>query len=288
MTTRPPISPSSTPIPNSFILGLSGVSSSGKTTIATHLHSIFSCPPEDDPWCDVTLVHADDFYLSEASLPFHAGHRDWDCAAALDLPALCATLQAWLQRGEPIPARPRQGILPSTTKAGDGSSPITTGECANDFDHDDEELSALAHRLRCEIRHRLTTTTSQPQPQPRLLILDGFLLFPSPPLPPLLPALQHIKILLRASRAATLTRRLARPAYVTLDGFWADPPGYFDQVVWPHYVESHGRYFEKGDVEGDSEGEVCKREGVVVGPMEEGLSAVLEWVVDVVRGRMGV
>lgn len=287
MTTPLSISPSSPPIPNSFILGLSGVSSSGKTTIATHLHSIFSSPPEDDPLCDVTLVHADDFYLPEASLPFHAGHRDWDCAAALDLPALCATLHAWLHRGEPIPARPRQGVLLPTPTAGDGG-PVTTGEPNGDSDHDDE-LSALAHRLRCEIRHRLTTTSQpQPQPLPRLLILDGFLLFPSPPLPSLLPAFQHIKILLRASHAATLARRLARPAYVTLDGFWADPPGYFDHVVWPHYVESHGRYFEKGDVEGDVEGEVCKREGVVVGPMEEGLSAVLEWVVDVVRGRMGV
>lgn len=78
---------------------------------------------------------------------------------------------------------------------------------------------------------------------------------------------------------------------MTLDGFWADPPGYFEDVVWPSYEEGHGRYFRGGDVEGDVDvdGEGDGGEGVLVGPGgEEGLEGVLEWVVGVVWGRMGI
>jgi nicotinamide/nicotinate riboside kinase len=33
------------------------------------------------------------------------------------------------------------------------------------------------------------------------------------------------------------------------DSFWKDPPGIFDKVVWPAYVEAHKKHFESGDVE---------------------------------------
>ncbi|MCJ1466613.1 ribosylnicotinamide kinase [Pseudocyphellaria aurata] len=280
MTTPPPTPPSSSPppsVPQPLILGLSGVSSSGKTTIATHLSSIFSF--SGTPLCDVTLIHADDFYLPEASLPFRAGHRDWDCAAALDLPALCACLEAWLHRGEPVRARPRQGVL----------TPLLEGEDrdgGNAEENLDVRLLALTSRLRDETQRQATADGISVLP--RLLILDGFLLFPAPPVIPLLPSLLHIKILLRTTRSAALARRLARPGYATLEGFWADPPGYFEDVVWPHYVEAHARYFEGGDVEGGVDEEACQSEGVVVGSEEEGLEGVLEWVVGVVRKEMGI
>lgn len=33
------------------------------------------------------------------------------------------------------------------------------------------------------------------------------------------------------------------------DSFWKDPPGIFDKVVWPAYVQAHSHLFEEGDVE---------------------------------------
>lgn len=52
-------------------------------------------------------------------------------------------------------------------------------------------------------------------------------------------SLLDIRIFLRASRNAALARRKARDGYVTLEGFWADPPGYVEKVVWPNYVRLH-------------------------------------------------
>ena len=30
---------------------------------------------------------------------------------------------------------------------------------------------------------------------------------------------------------------------------WRDPPGYWEDIVWPAYVEAHAELFEGGDVE---------------------------------------
>lgn len=30
---------------------------------------------------------------------------------------------------------------------------------------------------------------------------------------------------------------------------WRDPPGYWEDIVWPAYVEAHAALFEGGDVE---------------------------------------
>lgn len=142
------------------------------------------------------------------------------------------------------------------------------------------ELENVAERLKGEIQRDLAV----PQPPPSLLILDGFLLL-APALAALHP-LFDIKILLRASYAAAKARREARSGYVTLEGFWQDPPGYFDAVVWPGYVEGHQGFFEGGDVEGKVREDVCREMEVEVQPTqmgESGLGEVLEWVVGVVR-----
>lgn len=33
-------------------------------------------------------------------------------------------------------------------------------------------------------------------------------------------------------------------------GFWTDPPGYFDDIVWKWYVKDHQHLFEKNDIDG--------------------------------------
>lgn len=236
------------------ILGLSGPSSSGKSTIATALLDLFS--PH------ATLVHCDDFYLPESSLPFRAGHRDWDCAASLDLIALVACLQNWKVTGKIQGERKSQGVPPVNESK----------------DENGLEVAVAVERLKRE-------GASQCLNQRKLLIVEGLLLFPSPPLPAALPSLFDVKILLSVSKNVARERREARPGYVTLDGFWTDPPGYFDDVVWPNYVESHEKYFLNGNVEGEVDEVNCKG-GVHIGPREGGVVEVLEWVVNVIRGEV--
>lgn len=82
-----------------------------------------------------------------------------------------------------------------------------------------------------------------------MCLLDGFLLY-SPPDFSKIMDLIDIKFFLQISRAKASQRREARDGYVTLEGFWKDPPGYVDKIVWPNYVEAHEWMFEDGDVEG--------------------------------------
>lgn len=88
----------------------------------------------------------------------------------------------------------------------------------------------------------------------RLVIIDGFLLF-GRSIPSSLKDLFDIKILLRARYEDAKRRREKRNGYVTLEGFWEDPEGYFDEVVWPNYVGEYerGLLFEEGEG-GDEEG----------------------------------
>ena len=91
------------------------------------------------------------------------------------------------------------------------------------------------------------------------------------------------KLFVRASLAAAKRRREARDGYVTLEGFWSDPPGYVDRVVWPNYVREHAWMFEGGDVEGDWRGNVLRREGISVlkgAGVDADMEELLKWMVD--------
>ncbi|MCV5117104.1 hypothetical protein OFC47_27165, partial [Escherichia coli] len=58
--------------------------------------------------------------------------------------------------------------------------------------------------------------------------------------------------------------------YGTLEGFWKDPPGYVEKIVWPEYVRAHEWMFEGGDVEGGKvkAEEVSERTGELVNQKE--------------------
>jgi nicotinamide/nicotinate riboside kinase len=58
------------------------------------------------------------------------------------------------------------------------------------------------------------------------------------------------RFFLRASFEELKKRRAARAGYVTQAGFWQDPPGYFEDIVWPGFVKNHSYLFENGDVDG--------------------------------------
>lgn len=133
-------------------------------------------------------------------------------------------------------------------------------------------------------------TAAGSPPALRLCLLDGFLLYP-PSMSPLRPHLD-VRLFLRTSRERAKARREARDGYVTLEGFWKDPPGFVDRVVWPNYVAEHGYMFEGGDVEGAFRGDVLEREGIRVedlAPMATAtggdgngdMGKTLGWAVDV-------
>ena len=242
-------------MPTATILGLSGCSSSGKTTLARLLRSLFP---------HTLILHQDDFYLPEVHLPFRAGLRDWDCAASLDIGGLVDALKY-------VKA---QGRLPE--------------ELVSKEDQNEVGANGVSEGLERRLKGEVEAWTrgegkGKVSAQRKLVILDGFLLFGE--------SVREvreeidIKILLRAKYAKAKERRERRSGYVTLEGFWEDPPGYVEKVVWPNYVEEHAFLFEGGDVEGKVDWGVVRELGVSVCPGEGewSMEDVLVWAVAAVK-----
>ncbi len=126
--------------------------------------------------------------------------------------------------------------------------------------------------------HGILSSTTSPL---RLCIFDGFLLYS----PSMAAIQQHmdIKLFLRVSYAKAKARREARSGYAIIEGFWEDPPGYVDKIVWPNYVRDHRWMFENGDVEGKMKDNVIK-ESKIQAQLDKGpdvdMETTLKWAVE--------
>lgn len=99
--------------------------------------------------------------------------------------------------------------------------------------------------------------------------------------------LLDIKLFLLVSRQTATQRREARDGYVTLEGFWTDPPGYVEKIVWPNYVEAHRWLFENGDVEKGVLNQEAMRKYGVLAQVDKGLDVpfgeTLDWAVEMIQ-----
>lgn len=227
------------------IIGISGCSSSGKTTLARLLRDILP---------NTYVLHEDDFYKPEKELPSRHGFLDWDCAEAVDIQALKSTLEYIQTHGE----------FPPTFVSKEDQNTVS-----------DSPVNPQC--LAMEKAIFTTWLTNSTSPTPPIFILDGFLLYP-----PSMAAIQpffDLKLFLRTKFAKVVERREARKGYVTLEGFWEDPPGYVEKIVWPNYVEEHASMFEGGDVEGKFRDEVVEEWGIVVqdGNADIDMVSTLDW-----------
>ncbi|KAI0602249.1 P-loop containing nucleoside triphosphate hydrolase protein [Biscogniauxia sp. FL1348] len=274
-----------------IIVGISGASSSGKTTLARLLRDVFP---------NTFILHEDDFYRPETELPMKDGLLDWDCAEALNIPDMTRAL-------EHIRA---EGTFPPFVDSKEDQNSI--GACPVSA----AKLAAMKAKVAAWLApgqpgHALITSSSSSSPltnssssspPPRICLLDGFLLYAPPadpatataaPLRTVTTSLLDVRLFLLVGRAQATRRREARDGYVTLEGFWTDPPGYVDKVVWPNYVASHAWLFERGDVEaGVLDERVLAREGILAPPRppgEEGppdMESTFEWAVEVLMRRL--
>ncbi|KAI1753663.1 nicotinamide riboside kinase 1 [Xylaria castorea] len=167
-------------------------------------------------------------------LPSKDGLLDWDCAEAINFDEMARAL-------EHIRA---EGTFPPFVNSIEDQN--TVGTCTVP----ESAISAAKSRVEAWLAAPGQAHALLSNPGVRLCILDGFLLFgPDPPLRRITDELLDVKLFLTVSRRKATARRGARDGYVTLDGFWTDPPGYVDKIVWPNYAESHAWLFEDGDVE---------------------------------------
>ncbi len=210
--------------------------------------------------------------------------QDWDCAGSLDLGLLERSLGYIATHGQ----------LPPDLQSKEDRNAV------GDSDVSERAIEAYRRDLITNILHPSLPSSSSPTAQLpsgagipravdlRICILDGFLLYsdphPDPSIPSAITDRLDVKLFFRSTYARTKTRREARQGYVTLEGFWRDPDGYVDEVVWPSYVREHAWIFEGGDVDaGAVREEVRERCGVEVAPGlgESGVGELLAWAVGV-------
>lgn len=121
----------------------------------------------------------------------------------------------------------------------------------------------------------------------QLCLFDGFLVY-SQDMRPIM-SLIDIKLFLLVSREKAIRRREARDGYVTLEGFWKDPPHYVDKIVWPNYAEEHAWLFENGDVEGVPDKGVLNKAGISAQlgrGLDVDMETTLEWAVDLIMSEL--
>ncbi|TKA32885.1 hypothetical protein B0A50_01111 [Salinomyces thailandicus] len=242
------------PSQNAILVGISGPSSSGKTTLARLLRDVLP---------NAFILHEDDFYKPDASIPQHAtGVADWDCLDALDLSAFESALRHIKQHGLP-------------------PSDLVSKEDKNSIGQQVDVDHAVIDDLTWKASRWMF------QNVPPVAIIDGFLLYSEEMEG--IRELFDVKLFLKTEFETARRRREARSGYVTLQGFWEDPPNYVQNVVWPNYKQDHAFMFKGGDVEGEYNDEKLKELGIsgTSSEAQQSMTKCLEWAYGIVEEALG-
>lgn len=210
-----------------ILVGIGGATSSGKTTLAKHLRQILP---------GSFIVHQDDFAPPQKLIPIHPlyGVQDWDAAeGAIDWPRLVQALREVKETGRLPPEHTSHDHMNEQKNVPVESE--TIGRWSEAFKRIEDERAKQGERL-------------------VWVMVDGFLLYWNSDIVQSL----DVRIFLRVPHDVLKQRRHERHGYHTAEGaFWRDPPQYWEQIVWPAYVDAHKAMLEGGDVEkGQSNGKV--------------------------------
>ncbi|KEP53641.1 P-loop nucleoside triphosphate hydrolase [Rhizoctonia solani 123E] len=210
----------SAPRPKKVLLvGIGGPTCSGKTTLAKYLRAILP---------NSFIIHQDDFAPPQEQIPMHPVYnvQDWDDApGAIDWPRLRASLKHVKDHG----------ILPGSHSSHDHLNeqrevPIPRG---------------MLERWKLQL-HEVESQWSSKGVDIIWALLDGFLLYWDKEVVGHL----DVKIFLHVSGDVLRKRRHERHGYHTAEGaLWRDPPNYWEQIVYPAYIQAHKHLFKNEDVE---------------------------------------
>ena len=214
-----------------ILIGITGASSSGKSTLAYLLKRIL---PHSE------IIHEDDFYKLEKDIPFDPVRkdRDWDCPDAIDMDAMKQTLSV-LTEPNTYSKNPRAAVKDTGNGYFDYAMASTEPTIKDAFFNNDERI---INKLLGKVNAKLENFDSRQSF--RIFLLDGFLILPDKELLKML----SLTLFFKTSYKALKIRREKRTYNVGGD-VWADPPGYFDQFVWPGYYTYHKGLFIRGNDE---------------------------------------
>ncbi|KAG2194189.1 P-loop containing nucleoside triphosphate hydrolase protein [Mucor mucedo] len=178
-------------------IGISGPSCSGKTTLALLLKKLLN---------RVIVINQDEYFKSDDQIPIdeNTGLANWDSPAAIDFKSLNEAIDK--ARRDPF------ALLTKKEKKLQNNHHGSDLMTKQDFNDISDQLKFLEDII--------------------FIIVEGFLLFCDEDVC----ANLDNKFFVTASRQVLKKRRESRPGYKTLQGYWVDPPGYFDQIVYPQYL----------------------------------------------------
>ncbi|RKP06542.1 P-loop containing nucleoside triphosphate hydrolase protein, partial [Thamnocephalis sphaerospora] len=204
-----------------------GPSCSGKTTLGRALTRIL-------PNC--RILNQDDYYKPDSEIPVdpETGLDNWDTPAAVDFDQFIAAIDA----ARAINASTDQPPTWGTAQSYIPTPPIERPQQGAAVDD-----GAVDERVLFELRDALHSSYQAE----RFIVVDGFLLFADPRVAEHL----DVRVFVTASKTTLQRRRDARVGYTTVEGFWQDPPGYFDKIVWPNYVLHHHTLLELIGINGE-------------------------------------
>ncbi|KAF9909405.1 ribosylnicotinamide kinase [Lobosporangium transversale] len=227
-------------------IGVSGPSSGGKTTTSRYLRSILP---------NSTLIHQDDFYLPEDQLPLDpkTGLANWDCPEAIDFTTMINTLTFVKEKG----------YFPAEFDSLEDKNPVGSNTSSTPIP--DQVLKEMRDQIMSQISSDVDRTNL------KFVILDGFLLYVNEQLRNTI----DIKFFLTAPYQILKERRESRAGYATLEGYWIDPPGYFDDIVWPNYKACNEPFVKLTEaMEAGEETGVYNKESPRSEPMTQGVDII--------------
>ncbi|BGP18586.1 hypothetical protein JCM10213_002126 [Rhodosporidiobolus nylandii] len=203
--------------PRIIIAAIGGPTCGGKTTLAKHLARIL--PPGS------LSLFQDDFAPPQELVPVDPkyGWQDWDDAAG--------AIQ-WDKQREALRHLRETGTFP---------------EAHYSHDHLNAQIPVpISDEVAAEWRRKFEELVEGEADKPTFVIADGFLLLVDPE------SVREfdVRLFVREDYATLKRRREERHGYHTQEGsLWQDPPGYWDNCVWPAYLRAHRPLFQDGDVE---------------------------------------
>ncbi|KIK68934.1 hypothetical protein GYMLUDRAFT_255552 [Collybiopsis luxurians FD-317 M1] len=207
-----------------ILVGIGGATCSGKTTLAKHLRRILP---------NSVIIHQDDFAPPQDLVPMHPVYKvqDWDApAGAIQWPRMMEFLKRVKATGVIPPDHRSHDHLNEQKQV--PLSEETTSKWSRRFEQIQDEAERNGEKIIWGL-------------------VDGFLLYWHPGVYEQL----DVRIFLRVPQSVLKQRRHERHGYHTAvqsdpeGSLWRDPPQYWEQIVWPGYLEAHQGIFIDGDVE---------------------------------------
>ncbi|MCJ1465914.1 ribosylnicotinamide kinase [Pseudocyphellaria aurata] len=259
----PPATTATSPSPTTiFLVGISGPSSAGKTTLAHLLRYVFA------PYLSL-ILHGDDFCKEISLIPTVNGYVDADGINGVDFSKMVRVLDHIKSNAGAVPddfASWQRDVYPNQ---GENALKLVPSE---KLDH-----------LKRKVEGQLTSRSENF----RIVVIEGFMLYNVSEISQKL----DLRLFVRLDYREAKRRRMTRPLYgvqAKPGEFWKTED-YFDKTVWRNYVEQHQKFFECGDVEGRVDQDAVRQAGVsVLDGLNVDLWPSLEWAVEEVLGPLSI